>query len=96
MDDKGGDEADPQDPEQDAIGEDRLPHHTKELGVAIDALLSEEDLEIADHVGEHIRQQHDPAGSHRPLLADRRSIELDQEGTASGRTERLLGGRQRS
>ena len=55
------------------------PSVAEPLAVHVEVLLAQVHLEVADHVGEHEAQQHDPADRHDPLLADRRAPEPHQE-----------------
>ena len=48
------------------------------LAVVVDLVRAQVHLEVADHVDEHEAHQHDAGDRHDPLLADRRSVELER------------------
>ena len=57
------------------------PRSRSHSRVLVEVRLAEEHLEVPDHVGEHVAQQHDAAEGHDPLLADRRPPEAEEEVT---------------
>ena len=59
-------------------GKKRVAELAEPLAVLVEVLGAEEQLEVADHVGEDEAQQDDPGERHDPLLADRRALEPEQ------------------
>ena len=82
---EGGDQHDAHAPEQDGARQRRLAQGAQPLAVHVDVALAQEDLEVADHVGEYVAEQDDPAQRHHPLLADRRAPEPHEEVTVRAR-----------
>jgi hypothetical protein len=78
-----GDQHRAQRPEHDGPRERRLAEIPQPLGVGVDLVPAEEHLQGADHVGEDVTEQDDPAHRHHPLLADGGFPESDEE--VSGR-----------
>jgi hypothetical protein len=73
---EGDDQADPHDPESHVRGEDRVEELAEGVPVLIDleyagGIGGDEDLEIADHMGDDEPDEEKAGDGHHPLLADR-------------------------
>ncbi len=87
VEEEGGDEADAEDPQHHVLGHDREQEPAQTLGVEVDlghpAHLGQEDLEVADQVGDEVTEEDDAGDGHHPLLADGGAVEVDGPGGAS-------------
>jgi len=49
----------------------------QQLGVRVDPLAAEKDLQVAEHVGDHVADQNQPGNAHDDLLAHRRLVKAE-------------------
>ena len=74
-----GDQADAHPPEQRRCGGARARRASRSHSAySFEVIRAQVQLEVADHVGEHVAEQRDPAQGHDPLLADGRAPEAEQ------------------
>jgi len=71
-------QADPQSPQQVGARRQIASEVAQSLPVMIDFFRTEVDLEVADHVSHDVPEESHARQRHDPLLADRRSVELDR------------------
>jgi len=65
-----GEEDDTNDPQQHAVGKQRLAHRAEERRIGVDGLGAEEDLQVAEHMRDDEADQQDAGHRHHDLLAD--------------------------
>ena len=68
------------DPQQRPVGEQRIAQRAEPVGVSLELLRPEEELEVAHHVAEDEAEEGDPGDRHHRLLAHRRAIEGQEPG----------------
>ena len=81
--DHGDQQDDPEDPQRPLMRDGGCPDFPQELGVLVEVLRPEVELEVSRHVNEHEAEQDDARARHDGLLAQRRSIEAQPPRHAS-------------
>src|SRR5690606_11787066 len=68
----------PHDPQEPRVRQGRGPELAQPLAVVVHGLGTQVQLEVPDHVEQHVGHQHDAGDGHRVLLAERRPVQVEQ------------------